>query len=197
MVLLPVVAVGQGLTLLDTLTPPRSPAEIYSPCNGSFGQAVALGDFDGDGLADLAVVRGSPTALYLYYSQKNGFTDPIVLTSMAGQVKFADVNNDGIQDLIVIFQQTISVYYGRTSRLTGPALSPDWTYVHTAPFTGGATPPVVDTIDYNYDGVDDLLFGVSSQDTALVFYGFCDRPSFCSVRHPSSVATSGRHPVRR
>ena len=78
---------------------------------------------------------------YLYYAQNNGLTEPIIVNSTGGQIKFADFNNDGIQDLIVVFEQTISVYYGRTSRLTGPALSPDWTYVTRPRLRQAPLPP--------------------------------------------------------
>ena len=89
------------------------------------GQSLAVGDFDGDGHADL-LIYGDPVAIssaYVYYGDGTGhFPQSITLSLPKGFAAFSagDVNTDGKMDVIAV-DSTVStnrifVFYGDSSR---------------------------------------------------------------------------------
>ena len=89
------------------------------------GTRIALGDFDGDGNADLLVYE-DPAAIstaYVYYGDGTGnFPDSIALSLPEGDAAFSagDVNSDGISDVMAVdpaaAASRVFVFYGDRSR---------------------------------------------------------------------------------
>ena len=89
------------------------------------GQSLAMGDFDGDGKADLFIYR-DPAAIssaYVYYGDGTGhFPQSITLSLAKGFAAFSegDVNTDGKMDVIAVdptvSSNRIYVFYGDSSR---------------------------------------------------------------------------------
>ncbi|MGA0871072.1 MAG: FG-GAP repeat domain-containing protein, partial [Planctomycetota bacterium] len=92
-------------TYVDITASTGLAAAEYS--SAEFGSGIAAGDIDGDGDMDLAVSNGDGGTLRLYRNDGSGQFTELQSTGLAsppGQVHglvFADVDNDGDQDLYV------------------------------------------------------------------------------------------------
>lgn len=108
-----------------------------------------VGDFDGDGKLDLAGVNGEahPShALFLWGKGDGTFTSQIVVGPQSFHAKSADINGDGLTDLITI-GGSLTIIPGQRNRLIG---SPTALF----PFS---KPDLVRTGDINGDGLPDIL----------------------------------------
>jgi hypothetical protein len=133
----------------------------YCSDRGDFGNVVALGDFDNDNFADLLVDRG-----YVAYSNGDGtFQEPVRIAFSARGVAAADVNNDGIQDIIILSVSSILVYHGSNTRF-GEYPAPDWSY--DDPLSVFNVYQDVAVVDLNADGIDDIILGNGAGE----IYGF-------------------------
>ena len=98
---------------------------IPGPSQIVFGQNLAMGDFDGDGHADLLVYQ-DPVAVntaYVYYGDGIGaFPQFTILSLPSGQATFSagDVNTDGKSDVMAVdtalSKSHLWVFYGDSSR---------------------------------------------------------------------------------
>ena len=141
---------------------------------GYFGRAIALGDLNGDGLDDLIVLRTATSYLkdrrpVIHYSKggNDPFSDPpVILDNAEGiSVTTADVNADGIRDLIILSDQGVDAFYGKPTKFNSSDF-PDWSYYHpTSVFRD------VSIMDGNADGIDDILIGAGGENKGYVFYG--------------------------
>jgi hypothetical protein len=132
----------------------------------SFPFFLAVGDFNRDGNADLAVVNGNdvPNGVannvsILLGDGKGGFTPaagpPIYLPSGSGPcpIVAADFNGDGIIDLAVATFETNAVYI-----LLGDG-DGTFTVSSQSPILVGPNPFSMSALDYNGDGITDLAVG--------------------------------------
>ncbi len=101
----------------------QSPSSIAIP---AFPNAVTVGDFNGDGIPDLAVAAGPSQSGTVYVLLGNGdgtFQTPVsyAVGAFPTDIEAADVNGDGIPDLVVYNQDdgvfndwrgSISILYG-------------------------------------------------------------------------------------
>ena len=135
----------------------------FTPC------AVATGDFDGDGIQDLAVANneGGNVAIFLgagagVFNQASG--SPHHTGTGPCSVAVADFNGDGIQDIAVGNQNTdnITVLLGTGTGAFNEATG--------SPFPAGSN-PFVTVGDFNGDGIPDLATANFGSNNVTVLLG--------------------------
>jgi RHS repeat-associated protein len=117
------------------------PSGVYS-CNAitfsGLPKAISaytavVGDWDGDGVSDLALYEGGGT-VYFYLSTGSGFSPiPFTLTNAAQKILIGDFNGDGRSDLLFVpATGNASIYLASGSALSGytftkkTGFSPQW-----------------------------------------------------------------------
>jgi hypothetical protein len=166
--------------------------EAGSPITvGGRPDAVAVADFNGDGLPDMAVTSFySDTVTILLRQEQGGFVEeagsPIATAVTPHSVLAEDFNGDGRADLAI-------PDYG-SSRVTILLRQPGGGFAEEAgsPFVTGGAPTQLAAADFNNDGLRDLAtanFG-SSDVTILL-----RQPSGGFEQEPGSPIAVGTHPV--
>jgi hypothetical protein len=161
-------ALAEGLEKQVTIEPEGVYCDEVE--NAEFGRTLTLAKLDDDDFDDLVV--SSDKGVWVFHSFGNGqFDFPVELSSRTGgSVDKADVNDDGFDDVIISYSSaSIDAFYGSAAGFSFGA-TPDWSYFQAGNF-GGTGPSLVDAIDVNADGTDDIIVGAPSVDTAYVFYG--------------------------
>src|SRR5215510_3491292 len=172
--------------------------------SGQFGAgpdpvSVAVGDFNGDGIQDLAVANheayDGPDGISVLLGNGDGtFQEAINFGSggnVASFVAVGDFNGDGVQDLVVANSGDFDS--GNISVLLGNG---DGTFQAAVNFGAGNNPSSIAVGDFNGDGIQDLtvahgFFGSNSVSVLLgngdgtfqegVNYGTGFAPSFVAV----------------
>jgi hypothetical protein len=142
-----------------TLAPPTTGACALPGTAGS--NIFAVGDFNGDGRMDFAVAAPCG-GVYLYQQSATG---ALVATAIdtnqyyVSAIAAADVNGDGIADLIIAAAPTNDAAPGQVYVYLGGAagLGPRMTY--TVPNSIGTTTLALAVADYTGDGKADVVVG--------------------------------------
>lgn len=140
-----------------------------SPDLGTAQAAVATGDFNGDGILDLATLTESNTLIILRGQADGSFiqSSTINLVGYAASIAVADFNSDGKLDLAIPQSgsqgTSVAVLLGNgngtfTTNMT-PPLSAGHLSIVAGDFNGDGIPDLVTT---NYDGSTTTLLGVGN-----------------------------------
>jgi hypothetical protein len=143
-----------------------------------------VGDFNGDGIPDLAVATYTGNALDILIGNGDGTfraAVPYALTSAASSVVVGDFNGDGKLDLAVANWQTndISIFIG-----VG-----DGTFLPQVRYAVGTEPTSISVGDFNRDGVMDLAVTNQVGNTVSVLIGQGD-----GTFKPQVTYTTGTSP---
>ncbi|HEX5049490.1 MAG TPA: cadherin domain-containing protein, partial [Gammaproteobacteria bacterium] len=182
-----VLTVGAGTVVFDLsqLVASGGAFRIDGPGAGSgFGAAVAgVGDFNGDGFADVLVGAPGAGSSYVVYGAashaasvgvdqldgSNGFR--LDGAGSGAAVAGVDVNGDGLGDLLVGAPASGRVYQLVAGGTAAAAVSLAVADVLQGAALDQAGATVANAGDVNGDGVDDLLIGAPAGGRAYLVYG--------------------------
>jgi len=149
--------------------------------------SITSGDFNGDGILDMATADSGSTASVLL-GLGNGSFAPRVSFAVGGNpqsVASGDCNGDGVLDLVTADRasNTVSVLLGVGNGSFASRVS----------YTVGSAPNSVSSADFNGDGVLDLVTADITSNTVSVLLGvgngtFAPRVSYATESGPTSVA---------
>src|SRR5665213_873813 len=122
-----------------------------TPVSGDGTDGVAVGDFNGDGISDLAVTNQTDNSVTILLGQGNGkfqFASNLRVGNDPGYIVVGDFNSDGKQDLAFtdFTGDTVEVWLGHG----------DGTFTSTSSYPTGNAPLGVVAEDLNGDGIPDL-----------------------------------------
>jgi len=157
-----------GQPALVAGTPVVSFANSQSPNVGSQPQWTATGDFNGDGIPDLAVANEDGTTVSILLGNGDGtFTATsggLAIGSTPSFVAAGDFNGDGKADLAVLSFSagSVSIFLGNgDGTFTASPLSPQ----------SGGSPNAMVVADFNGDGIEDLAITNQYSGTVTVQLG--------------------------
>ena len=160
----------------------------YGVGAGTYPTSVAVGDFNGDGKADLAVTNGSANTVSILLGKGDG-TFQAAVNYGAGSnpvsVAVGDFNGDGKADLAVAnyVSNNVSVLLGNGDASFQPAVN----------YSVGSYPDSVAVGDFNGDGKADLVVANTNNEDMSVLLGNGDGTFQAAVNYamgsnPWSVA---------
>ena len=154
---------------------------VSAPLDSSLAavhQSLASGDFDGDGIDDIAIIKG--TGVYVLYGSDDlsGSESVLLSGSLGGRatLAFGDFNGDGIDDLVVGNRNSATVYviYGGDAREDLALSSLDGERGFEIAGSGQLGRAIYNAGDVNGDGYDD--FSIDDSDNVnFLLYGFDNR----------------------
>jgi hypothetical protein len=155
-----------------------------SPSTGTFPASVAVGDFNGDGRADLAVANHISDTVSILLGNGDGSFSPAAAPATGNgpeSVVVGDFNGDGKADLAVVngSDNTLSVLLGNGSG----------TFAAAATTITGTGPVSVAVGDFNGDGKADLSIANSGSNTIGILLGNGD-----GTFSPAATTNTGNNP---
>ncbi|MDP9193738.1 MAG: FG-GAP-like repeat-containing protein [Acidobacteriota bacterium] len=186
---------GQTNTANDTATDPTVVWKTQT-C-GSFGApvfygasyytyGVAIGNFNGDGKADLAVINTYPNTISIFLGNGNGTFQSAVdypVGDSPYSIATADMNNDGHTDLVVTSSDA-----GTASLLLGNG---DGSFASPTSYSVGSYPRSVALSDLDGDGNQDVVVTNYYSSTASVLLGSGNGTLQTPVTYPVGYSPRG------
>jgi FG-GAP-like repeat/Bacterial Ig-like domain (group 3) len=153
---------------------------------GTFPVAIAVGDFDGDGILDVATVDYFANAADISLGNGDGtFKKPVPYSVGGGPyyIATADLNHDGFLDLVVANGDagTMSVLLGKG----------DGTFHAQKIYTTGPQPEFIAIGDVNMDGKPDILVANYGDPSVGVFLGKGNGTFLPQVSYPVGGPDAG------
>jgi hypothetical protein len=133
---------------------------------------IAVGDFNGDDIEDIAVTRGTANKVMIFKGNGVGTFaagSEILVGSQPAALVAADFNNDGIKDLAVLnrVDATIAILKGAASG----TMTVSGTYAISSPADLTANPGALLAADLNRDGIADLAVVNNAKNSISVLTG--------------------------
>jgi hypothetical protein len=168
-----------------------SPAQSYSTGKTTHPQYLVTGDFNGDGIPDLAVANGTGVVSIMLGNTDGSFQAPLSPANTVGtnpkSIVLGDFNGDGFADLAVanFGSNSVSILLGKG----------DGTFQPAANYNVGASPLALARGDFNGDGILDLVVANSVDGTVTVLTGgvggtFTVGGSYPAGSGPNSIVAS-------
>ena len=139
--------------------------------------SLVAGDFNGDGVQDLATVdTNSNSVTVLLGNGSGGFTvtgSPIAVGVNPQFIAVGDFNGDGVQDLAIANVMANSIFAGVPGSVTvllGNG-SGGFTAATSSPFAVGVNPASLTVGDFNGDGSQDLAVANNDDNTITLLLG--------------------------
>ena len=154
---------------------------------------VAVGDFNGDGILDLAVTYTNGSTISVLLGNGNGTFQPQVTYAAGGSptgIVVADFNGDGIADLAI----TNFIDVGGSGIISVFLGNGDGTFQNMVQYGVGAFPAGIAVADFNGDGIADVAVtndGNGSGNTVSVLLGNGDGTFQQQVTYPTGTAPYG------
>ena len=133
-----------------------------------FGESVAVGDLDGDGLDDMVIGARHEYRLYIYYGSMTGRLIEGNKLVADGSLATVDLNGDSFKDIIVGVSPGVRVFFGGADR--GAVGGTSWRTNLTDRL--GTEVQVARAGDVNQDGFQDVLLGLRAENKAFLLAGF-------------------------
>jgi hypothetical protein len=149
-------------------------AGTNSPLTNTNIEHVATGDFNGDGIADIATANTDGTVKVQIDLGNSSFQSAVsyAVSSNLNVIRIADVNGDGKADLIVISSNdgTVSILLGNGN---DTFQAPSGSHILTA----GSSPDYMAVSDLNNDGNPDIIVINQNDSNAGIFLETATAPS--------------------
>ncbi len=136
--------------------------------------SVAAGDFNGDGMVDLAIVQSSRNSVAILLGKADGALSPTVFYPTGAQpvaVAVGDFNGDGRQDLAIANQNCATSSLGANGSVSILLGNGDGTFQPEIVVASGTQPLSIAMGDLNNDGKLDLVIANGALNSIAVFLG--------------------------
>lgn len=157
--------------------------------NGGIGPLqIATADFNSDGVLDFVVTNPTQSAVNVVLSQSGTYSQAVTYSTGAGTTPYGialgDFNGDGALDLAITDQGKNGVIVMLGNKSTTYPYLPDGTFGPPVEYPAGNIPFDIKVVDYNLDGILDLVVASNGDNAVTLLQGVGDG----SFRAPMNIA---------